>query len=128
MIDGLGVDIVEIRRFKRILKRSGDAFLNRVFTKGEIEYSGSKRAPYLHLAGRFAVKEAVLKAIGDGNIAKIRLKEIEVENNRDGKPSVRFHGDAAKIKRRNGIKDVLVSISHTENYAVANAILIKNGR
>jgi holo-[acyl-carrier protein] synthase len=105
MIKGVGIDIVEISRIKKIIKANGKRFLQRTFTENEINYANSFLNMAERLAGRFAAKEAVIKATGK----KISMKKIEVLNNADGKPYVNIPG-------------VQISISHEKNYAVAIAL------
>jgi holo-[acyl-carrier protein] synthase len=124
MIIGTGVDIVEIARIKKAARNWKARFLSRVFTDRELAYSRRKKFWHQHLAARFAAKEAVLKAFGDKSINSMEWKEIEVVNNKDGKPLVRLSGEALAAKRRRRVKDIIISLSHTKNYAVANAILI----
>ena len=112
MIKGLGVDIVEIKRLEKTVKRWGDIFLNRIFTKKELAYSKDKAKPMEHLAARFAAKEAVFKAFGTN--PKLNFKDIEISNDRYGKPYCII---------KNKQSSILLSISHTENYAVASAII-----
>ncbi|MBI4335429.1 MAG: holo-ACP synthase, partial [Candidatus Omnitrophica bacterium] len=88
MIIGTGVDIVEIARIRQAANKWKDKFLNRVFTESELKYANSKKFAYQHLAARFAAKEAVLKAFGDSSINSMEWKEIEIVNNKDGKPFV----------------------------------------
>ncbi|MFC1752241.1 holo-ACP synthase [Thermoproteota archaeon] len=111
MIKGIGIDIVEISRMQQVVDRQGEKFLQRVFSKGEIGYSMQKRFPYQHLAARFAAKEAVIKAFGDTQIA---FKDIEVINDKFGKPS---------CKVRNKKRRIHLSITHTRKYAVATAVI-----
>jgi holo-[acyl-carrier protein] synthase len=126
MIIGTGVDIVEISRVKRAANKWKNKFLNRIFTEKELNYANSKKFSYQHLAARFAAKEAVLKAFGDSSINHMEWKNIEITNNRDGKPVVKLTGEARRSMHKRGISDIIVSLSHTRNYAVANAILIGN--
>ncbi|MCD6422801.1 MAG: holo-ACP synthase [Elusimicrobia bacterium] len=100
---GIGIDIEEIKRFSKPSKR----LLEKIFTKKELNYCLKKAKPQMHLAARFAVKEAVIKATGD---KKIALKEIEVKNSKNGRPYVFVKGKKGKF---------LVSISHTDKNAVA---------
>ncbi|MDP1853828.1 MAG: holo-ACP synthase [Candidatus Omnitrophota bacterium] len=116
-IIGTGIDIVEVKRLKQSIKKWGDLFLNRVFTDKEIAYAKSKRFVYEHLAGRFAAKEAVIKAAGGGKFA---FKDIEVANNQTGKPLISLAKNNKKYK-------ISVSISHIKDYAVASAIITKKG-
>lgn len=124
MILGIGIDIVEIDRFRKAKKRWGKEFLGKIFTKNEIEYSQKRRFQDQHLAARFATKEAVLKAFGD-KLPNIRnWQDIEVLNDKTGKPYINFHGSAKELKKKEGIENVIVSMSHSKNNAVACAILI----
>ncbi len=128
MIAGLGVDIVEISRIKNALTRWKDAFLRRIFTENEINYSRGKKSSYQHFAARFAAKEAVLKAIGDSSIQRIEWHNIEVLNDEFGKPTIRLSGEAKRIKEDRKISEIIISMSHTRTYAVANAVLLKDGK
>ena len=120
-----GIDLIEVKRIKKAVKRWPDKFIDRIFTKSEIEYSKSKKMKYEHLAARFATKEAVLKAFGQGTRRYIRWKDIEVSKLVSGKPSVKIHGFIKKLKRINGIKDISISMAHTKYYAVASCVLVK---
>lgn len=123
MIVGSGVDIVEVVRIKKAVKKWGEDFINKVFTKNELDYSHKKRFAYQRLAARFATKEAVLKAFGGGWLRSLPWKEIEIINDGAGKPNIILHGQAQALKRKRKIKRIVISISHTKNYAVASAIL-----
>ena len=127
IIAGTGVDIVEISRIKQAAKKWSDKFLRRIFTDKELKYAHGKSVPYQHLAARFAAKEAVLKAIGDSTIHRIEWTNVEILNDEYGKPVVNLSGNAKKIKQEKNISDIIISMSHTRTYAVANAIMIKNG-
>ncbi len=124
MILGMGVDIVELYRMKDAIKRLGDLFVTKIFTPIEIKYSTSRRLAHQHFAARFAAKEAVVKAFGEPNKHPIRWTEIEVLNDKEGKPVIEFHNDALKLKKRKRGGKVVVSMSHSENYAIANVILM----
>ncbi len=113
-IVGIGIDIIEVERMEKAIKRWGDRFLEHVFCPEEIKYARSHKFSAQHFAGRFAAKEAILKAIG--NNAHVHWKDMLVVNDQQGKP-VCFYRD------RNFKHHILISISHTENYAVANAII-----
>ena len=123
MIIGSGVDIVEVERIRKALKRWGKSFVNKVFTENELAYSHKKRFAYQHLAARFATKEAVLKAFGGGWLRSLPWKDLEIINDASGKPDIILHGEAKELKKKKKIKRIVVSISHTKNYAVASAIL-----
>ena len=124
MILGAGVDIVEIDRIRKAAGKWKDKFLTRVFTDNELKYASGKKFSYQHLAARFAAKEAVLKAFGDASINSMEWRNIEIVNNKDGKPFVRLTGEARKTLDKMGAGEIIVSLSHTKNYAVANAILV----
>jgi len=125
MIMGTGIDIIEVLRIKKALDMWGEKFLNRVFTKRELSYANKKKFSHENLAARFACKEAVLKAFGDTRVG-IRLKNIEILNDSKGKPEVILHKEAKKFANKNHLDNIIVSMSHTNNYAVSNAILWKN--
>jgi len=115
MIKGIGIDIIEIDRIKDAISTHGDKFLSRIFTAKEISYcSIRKKLKFPELAVRFAAKEAYSKAIGTG-IKGIRFKEIEVVNNKNGKPHIALSG---KVDSK-----VHLSLSHSENYAVASVVI-----
>lgn len=126
MILGIGIDLVRIERLKKTIEKWGDSFLDRVFTKNEQEYSYSHIMPYPHLAGRFGAKEAFLKAIGTGWGKGIRWKDIEIVRDENGRPRINVYGNLNDILIKKGIKDILVSISHERDYAIAQVILIKD--
>jgi len=123
MIAGTGIDVIEVERIKSAVEKWGESFLNRVFTDSEISYARSKRFSSEHLAARFATKEAVLKAFGDSRW--VDWKNIEIFNAESGKPGIRLCGYLAKLKKQRKIDNVAVSMSHTKDYAVANAILTR---
>jgi len=122
---GTGIDIVENDRMRDMLKRWGSAFKNRVFLRYEQEYCDSKAMPCRHYAGRFAVKEAVSKAFGTGVGPHISWLDIEVvRDKKTGAPSVKITGKAARFAKKTGVGRILVSLSHTKNYAIAQALLL----
>lgn len=121
---GLGVDIVEIERMRRILDRT-PSFAHKVFTEAEQAYCNRKTSPATHYAARFAAKEAVCKALGTGILASgIGLQDVEVTLDSRGKPQVALHGAAAEIAQEQGVLDVPLSLSYTHDVAVANAVAI----
>ncbi|MFC1624314.1 holo-ACP synthase [Candidatus Omnitrophota bacterium] len=122
MIVGTGIDIIEVSRVKKALDAWGEKFLKRVFTERELDYVSTKKFSHENLASRFACKESVLKAFGDTRIG-ISLKNIEVLNDPKGKPEIVLHGVAKKFACKNNLDNIIVSMSHTSNYAVSNAIL-----
>ena len=117
-----GIDIVEIDHLTQVIERRGARFVQRVFTAAERAYCDGRPCPPMHYAGRFAAKEAVLKAIRTGMIKGLSWHDIEVEIGPLGEPSVRLSGGAAQRAEEMGITAVHVSISHTEQYAVASAV------
>ena len=125
-IIGTGVDIIEVSRIKQASKKWSDKFLKRIFTDKELDYAHDKSIPYQHLAARFEAKEAVLKAIGDSTIHRIEWTNVEILNDEYGRPLVNLSGQAKKIKQEKNISRIIISMSHTRTYAVANAIIIKN--
>jgi holo-[acyl-carrier protein] synthase len=118
MILGVGVDIVEVKRIKRIVETWGEKFLNRIFTPGELEYSFSKKNKFIHLAARFAAKEATLKAFK--LTPRIPWQEIEVVNSPRGAPEIKLSPSFEYLLRD---KTLVCSLSHTQNYAIAQVIL-----
>lgn len=122
MIAGTGIDIVEVWRIKKALDTWGDRFLKRVFTEKELDYANTKKFSHENLAARFACKESVLKAFGDTRFGA-QLKNIEVLNDPKGKPDIILHGEAKEFASKNKVERIIVSMSHTNNYAVSNAIL-----
>ncbi|NGX55994.1 MAG: Holo-[acyl-carrier-protein] synthase [Candidatus Anoxychlamydiales bacterium] len=121
-INGIGCDILEIKRFEDILSRKGNAFLDKIFTQNEIEYSKKYKDYIPHLAARFAAKEAIAKALGIGFGKNLSFLDIEVINNSEGKPEV-FLSD--KIKNSFNNPSIHLSISHSKDSAIAFAICEK---
>ena len=122
-IESIGIDLVEIARIKRAIDNYGDRFTSRVFTPWEIQYCVSKSNPELSFAGRFAVKEAVFKAIGTGFSNGVKWTSVEVVNDKKGQPQVRL---GMAITALIGDKKVIISLSHTREHAVASAILLSS--
>lgn len=118
---GIGTDITECVRIAQMIEKHGELFLTRVYTHQEIAYCSARRAATQHYAGRWAAKEAVLKAIGTGWSRGIHWTDIEVVNAVGGKPEITIAGQARQICDARGIGEVLISISHCRNYAVAYA-------
>jgi len=125
MIVGAGIDIVEVFRMRDAINKWGDNFLTKVFTDKEIKYSSSKRFAPQHFAARFAAKEAVVKAFGVARKFPLNWTDIEIFNDKEGKPIILFNNDALKLKKKKKVDKVVVSMSHSKNYAVANVILLK---
>jgi holo-[acyl-carrier protein] synthase len=119
-IVGVGIDIVEVARVKRLLDRWGDAFERRVFTDAEIARAAGRARPQ-RLAVRFAAKEAVMKALGVG-WRSLAWKDIEVRNDEAGRPEVRLRGGAASAASARRVGAIRVSLSHSDHYAAAVAV------
>ena len=120
---GLGTDIIEIARFQKSIKRS-PRMLERLFTEKELAYCQSKgKNQILHLAGRFTAKEAIAKALGNGFGKKISFLDLEILNDKTGKPTVCF---SKKLKNNFPKAKILVSISHSKTVATATALALKN--
>ncbi len=117
-----GVDIVEVSRIAEMRASHGQQFLDRCFTPGEQAYCLERRRAEEHLAGRFAAKEAVLKAMGLGLRGGMVWTDVEVTRTEEGAPGIRLHGRAAELARERGIGSWLLSISHTSTNAMASAI------
>jgi len=122
-INGIGVDLVECARIQHSLDRFGDRFLKRVFTEGEIKYSMSMKFPARHLAARFAAKEAVSKAFGTGIGKSMGWKDIDVRKKPSGEPFLVFSGGAEQLAMERNVNQALITLSHTDNYAVAMVVM-----
>jgi holo-[acyl-carrier protein] synthase len=123
MVKGIGVDIIEVVRIKQSIQKYEERFLRRIFTAEERDYCLDKSKPEIHFAARFAAKEAVVKALGTG-LRNMKWVDIEVVNNELGKPEIRLHNQAAIQTQKLEVAEVLISLSHTENYAVAQALAL----
>jgi len=121
---GIGTDIIECLRIAKMIERHGEIFLTRVYTPHEIDYCTARKAATQHYAGRFAAKEAVLKALGTGWTRGIQWRDIEVRNEMGGKPLIHLSGAAAELCQKNDIAEVLVSISHCRTHATAYAMAV----
>lgn len=122
MIVGIGTDIIEVKRIERLLSKQ-KRFKERIFTRDEIEYCEHKKNNVQNYAARFAVKEALLKAIGTGWREGVAFKEIEVKNNEKGKPELVLSGTVKKITEEMGVTNIQVSISHLKDLAIGMVIL-----
>lgn len=123
-IIGIGTDIVECLRIAQMIERHGELFISRVYTDFEIGYCSSRKAATQHYAGRWAAKEAVLKALGTGWRRGISWRDIEVRNDGSGKPTVALRGGARDIVEKLGIREMLISISHCRSHATAYALAV----
>lgn len=122
-IVGLGMDATEVERIADMVAQYGDRFLRRVFTDQEIAYCMRRRNPAPHLAGRFAAKEAGMKAIGTGHAFGVLWRDLEVVR-RGGPPQLQFHNAAGEHFARLGAARALLTITHTDTLALAHVILV----
>jgi holo-[acyl-carrier protein] synthase len=122
MIVGTGIDIAEIDRIEAAITRHGVPFLERLFTPAEITYCERHKHKYERYAARFAVKEAVMKALGTGWSRGVRWRDIEVVNQPSGKPTLRLAGVAGELAERLGVKHISISITHSGNLAFSQVI------
>jgi holo-[acyl-carrier protein] synthase len=124
VIVGLGTDLAEVDRIQRAIERHGPRFVERVYTPGEIAYVERRKAGrFERYAARFAAKEAAMKAIGTGWRRGVRWRDFETANLPSGKPTLRFHGVAAAIAEKLGVRHVSLSLTHTAVQALAVVIL-----
>ena len=123
MILGTGIDIIEVARIARSVEKFGERFLQRVLVADEIAYCRAHKNPAPFLAARFAAKEAVSKAFGTGIGAQLGWRDIEIRRKESGEPFVVLHGKGAELFAARGAKQLHVSLTHTEIYAAATAIL-----
>ena len=122
LIVGCGIDLVEIKRIEKIIKRWGESFTKKIFTSQERVYCENQNNKYQSYAARFAAKEAFLKALGLG-MRGVSWKEMEVENNQLGKPTIMTSGKLKPIISKNKVDKIYLTISHTKDYAIAEVIL-----
>jgi holo-[acyl-carrier protein] synthase len=125
MIFGIGIDVIENSRIADAIRRHGERFLQKVFHRAEVDYCRSMKEASPHFAARFAAKEAVAKALGTGFSGPVNWKDIEVRRKANGEPFVVLHAGAAEMAERIGISEILISMSHTQDYAVAQAVLLR---
>ena len=124
-IIGIGSDIVECVRIGRMIEQHGEFFLTRVYTTREIRYCQSRRHVTEHFAGRWAAKEAILKALGTGWRRGWCWTDLEIRNDHSGQPRVHVCGAARDHIHSLQVSDILVSISHCRNYATAHALAVR---
>ena len=125
---GIGTDIIECLRIAQMIERHGELFINRVYTDHEIAYCRARKAATQHFAGRWAAKEAVLKALGTGWRRGISWRDIEVRNQPSGQPVIALRGGARDVIEATGIQQMLISISHCRSHATAYALAIGQPR
>ena len=123
MILGTGVDLAEVDRIRDAIGRYGDRFVRRIYTAGEIAYVERKANKFERYAGRFAAKEAGMKAIGTGWRRGVTWQDFEVANLPSGRPTLRLHGVAAQVAEKMGVKSISLSITHTAALGMAHVIL-----
>jgi holo-[acyl-carrier protein] synthase len=122
-IIGLGLDATDIHRIAQTIERYGNRFLHRVFTEGEVAYCQRRRVPAIHFAGRFAAKEAAMKALGTGHTQQVLWRDVEVIRG-GGPPRLEFHGGAGRRFTAIGARSSLLTITHSETLAMAQVLLI----
>ena len=118
---GIGADLVYVPRLAAVLERH-PAFVDRVYTAAEVAYCRAHRVSAPRFAGRFAAKEAVLKALGTGLARGMRWQDVEIVAGPRGEPVVRLHGATAALARRRGLRAIHLSLSHEGDYALACAV------
>ena len=123
MVVGIGSDLAEVPRIRASISRYGDRFLHRIYTPGERAYVSKKANPAERFAGRFAAKEAGMKAIGTGWSQGVTWKDFEVINEPSGRPTLRLSGVAQQVADKLGVNRVLLSITHTAEMAFAVVVL-----
>ena len=123
-IIGLGIDATDIPRIAAAVERYGERFINRIFTDGEIVYCRRRRQPAIHFAGRFAAKEAAMKALGTGHSQNVLWRDVEVVR-RGGPPQLQFHGGAARRFAAMGAQSSLLTITHSETLALAQVLILR---
>jgi holo-[acyl-carrier protein] synthase len=122
LIVGMGIDIAEVERIQAAIEKRGAAFLKRIYTPKEAAYCERFKNKYERYAGRFAVKEAAMKALGTGWQQGVRWVDLEVVREKSGRPTLAISGEAGKIAARLGVKNIAVSITHTAEQALALVI------
>src|SRR6202163_2286954 len=120
---GLGLDATDIDRIADVLERYGDRFANRIFTESETAYCRRRRVPAIHFAGRFAAKEAGMKALGTGHSRGVLWRDVEVVRH-GGPPQLQFHGGAARRFAAMNAGSSLVTITHTDALALAQVLIL----
>ena len=123
-IFGIGTDVVEVERIAGAIDRFGEMFLARLFTAAERGYCGGQKRPEVHYAARFAAKEAVAKALGTGIGRNLEWLDMEVARNEDGRPALVLGGAGLRFAESHGIREVMISMSHTRTCAVAQALAV----
>jgi len=123
MIIGIGVDIAKVARFDEVLERHGERFVERILHPSEQEKYQTHSQPLAFFAKRFAAKEALAKALGTGIAKGVNFNEIEVRQDENGKPFIVLHDSTREVANRMGVKNLFLSLSDEQDYAVANVVL-----
>ncbi len=123
MINGIGIDIIEISRIEQSIAQYGDSFLSKLFTENEISYCKSKQFPIQHFAARFAAKEAFSKAVSTGWSGEFEWKNVEVKNDPAGKPDFILYGKTAETLSG---YSVFLSMSHSDSSVIAFVVIEKH--
>lgn len=124
-IIGLGLDATDIGRIAETIERYKDRFLHRIFTDGEVAYCMRRRVPSIHFAGRFAAKEAAMKALGTGHSQGVLWRDIEVVR-RGGPPQLQLHGGAGRRFAAIGGRSSLLTITHSDDLAMAQVLILSD--
>jgi holo-[acyl-carrier protein] synthase len=122
VIVGIGIDVAEVKRIRAVIESQGERFLRRVFTLEEVAYCEKFKNKYERYAGRFAAKEAAMKALGTGWSRGVRWVDVEVVRARGGRPILELKGEARKVADRLGVKNIALSMTHTVEQAIAQVI------
>jgi len=122
LIVGTGIDLCDVGRMRDAIERHGERFKNRVFTAAEVAYSERKANRFERYAARFAAKEAAMKALGTG-WRGVAWRDFEVTNLASGRPTLAFHGKAAEVAERRGVRNISLTLTHTAGQAMALVIL-----
>ena len=122
MIKGTGIDIIDIKRIKTAIE-DDTKFIEKIFTKREIDYCRAKHKKEIHYAARFASKEAFFKALGTGWRYGMKWHEISIKNNSLGKPEIEISGKVEDFFKKHKLKTIHLSISHTRELAIAQVII-----
>ncbi len=122
MIVGMGIDVAEVKRIRAVIEAQKERFLRRVYTPDEIAYCEQFKNKFERYAGRFAAKEAAMKALGTGWSSGVRWIDVEVMRQRGGRPTISLKGEARKIADALGVKNIALSITHSAEQAIAQVI------
>jgi len=122
MIVGMGIDVAEVKRIQAVIESQKERFLRRVYTVSEAAYCEQFKNKYERYAGRFAAKEAAMKALGTGWGRGVRWVDVEVVRQRGGRPTISLKGEARKVADALGVKNIALSITHTAEQAIAQVI------